>query len=132
MELGAGNMDRWYTPEGEAYAPILDLDHVIQGHNCCPFTTVQETKMRLRHWDDPSSEAIAMSILPFWEIYHAGEQDAMRIKEGKLRTTGHFKSAINAEQRDTMRKTGALRNRALIEQGIKPDMLKFGKLSRED
>ena len=76
----------------------------------------------MKHWEDPSNEAVAMSVLPFWEIYHSGQRDALRIKEGKLRTTGHFKSTVTAEQRRIMQDEGWLRNRALMREDIKPDM----------
>jgi len=80
----------------------------------------------LKHWEPTSSEALAMSVLPFWEIYSTGPKDAMRIKEGRLKTTGAFSTPTTAEERQAWKSKGFARNRRLFKQDPpeKPDMVK--------
>lgn len=64
-----------------------------------------------------------MSILPFWEIYHTGDLDTLRMKEGRLKTTAAYTKTMAPETRRQMLAAGLKRNRRLLKEGKVPDMV---------
>lgn len=89
--MKAGNHMYWYTPEGELYTKTCEVEHEIQGHNCCPgLVNTKKVELEVHQWEQSSSETTALSVIPFWEIYNVNGRDKMRLASGKTKSEADF------------------------------------------
>jgi len=102
------------TPTGEPYAEMAVADIAVEGHNmafmcpCLGMTTVAESEVRVRHFEESSSEAMAMSLLPYWELYHSNASNAPRLKRGITMSELLYgdETIISAAERRRLRREG--------------------------
>lgn len=114
VPLGSGNSFKWYTPTGEPYAEMAIADISIEGHNmawacpCLGMTTVAEAEVTIEHFEESSGEAMAMSLLPYWELYNSDPTNAPRLRKGEMLSQFHYgdESIISTAERKKMQREG--------------------------